>query len=65
MESRYRSPPVSLREDGASMRHVKFRAVHEVTGAIWVEEYLLAALAQSGLDADLGDARTVIRPRRA
>jgi hypothetical protein len=46
---------------GARIRHVSFRSVDEVSSAAWVEEYLRAALANAGVEADVGDGGTTVR----
>ena len=57
-------PAGVLEGNGARMRHVKFRATDEVTGATWLEPYLRTAMVQAGLDAHSGDGQCLIRPRR-
>jgi len=47
---------------GAQMRHIKFATVAQ-TQALWLDQYLEAALAQRGLDSSIGDGQSATRLR--
>lgn len=51
-----------LEGTGARMRHIKFATVAQ-TQAPWLDQYLEAALAQSGLDFLSGDGQSTTRLR--
>jgi hypothetical protein len=46
---------------GSRIRHASFRSVEDVEAASWIEDYLRAALDQSGLTSQMGDGGTTIR----
>ena len=50
-----------LEGSGARIRHVSFRSVDDVASAAWIDDYLRAALANAGVEADTGDAGTTVR----
>jgi hypothetical protein len=61
--ARLPDPAKVLAGDGARMRHVKFRTLADIVDATWLDPYLVAALDQAGLDGDMGDGTTHVRPR--
>ncbi len=56
-------PAGILDGDGVAMRHVKFESLGQLKRASWLDHYLKAALSTAGLNHDIGDAQTDVRPR--
>jgi hypothetical protein len=55
-------PEAILTGTGRRMRHVKFFSV-EATSAVWLPQYVLAAMTHAGLSDDMGDGQTSIHAR--
>lgn len=53
-------PAGVLRGTGSRIRHVTFRSLDDVAGP-WVDGYVRAALAQAGLDRNMGDGGETVR----